>query len=63
MLVLASLKLDDELLNDAGYNTEDRIREVRQQVAPRLTKFADALGVDGGIRTYLIGPRRFSENE
>jgi hypothetical protein len=63
VLVLASVRLDDELLSEAGFSTDDRIRSVRRQLAPQLIKFAANLGVDGGILTYLVGPRRFSENE
>ena len=63
LLVLVTLKLDDQELSEAGYSPDDRIRSVRRDASVQLPKFADAIGVDGGIITYLIGPRRFSETE
>ena len=63
LLVQATLRFDDQDLNEAGFARESRIRTVRRNTASQFLKFADSIGIDGGLLTYLIGPRRFAENE
>ena len=63
-LLLGRLVINDHDLNQAQIDEslEARIRFVRQSIARRLRRFMVALGVDGGIVTFQVGPRRYQQS-